>query len=266
MSSSHNLKQPKFRRKKSEIDALFSCPKCQKRFTRKFDMHKHIQNKHPDKVDNITPSVKSKNVEILKKCKADTHYTCDICNSNFVKSSSLLRHRNTHLNEKPYCCHICGAKFQTSEHLTRHIEQLHYDRKKFHCVYCDQWFKSKPTRDEHLNIHTQARPFMCDICGRAFKQKASLYVHKKFHGDVFPFECRVCDKKFRRNGDLKVHQWIHSGERPYSCDICKKSFRLGQDLKRHYRTHGTYTCGDCNLSFDQMKSFKAHKKLHNNKT
>ncbi|KAJ8958609.1 hypothetical protein NQ318_016330 [Aromia moschata] len=100
MNKIHQLKKPKHRRKKSEIDATFVCPTCNKGFTRKFDMQKHILNKHPNKKNEVIPSKRAKNLEILEKCKLGSHegdyYKCDICEQKFIKGQSLLRHRNIH--------------------------------------------------------------------------------------------------------------------------------------------------------------------------
>ncbi|XP_057657033.1 zinc finger protein 100-like isoform X2 [Diorhabda carinulata] len=232
----HKMKRPApVDRKKIDI---FACTECNKSFTRKFDMQRHIKRKHPQ--TSIEPSVRCKNLEMANKCKItepdETYYQCNICQNKFSTSSVFITHYNIHVNNKLHCCHICGKKYHRSAHLKRHLDQLHYGI-KYSCEYCDQTFTSKTTRDEHLNTHTNNRPYMCDTCGKSFRQSSSLYVHKLFHRDIFPYSCNICDKKFRRNGELKKHTFIHTGERQFSCAICKRPFRLRQDLKRHMKIH-----------------------------
>ncbi|XP_072392597.1 uncharacterized protein [Diabrotica undecimpunctata] len=235
----HNIKQTKLRRKKVELNAIFACTVCKRSFTRKFDMQRHMLKKHPE--TSVEPSIRSKNSELLKKCKVVdselSYYECDVCHTKYKSSSSFVLHYNIHINKKLHCCHLCGKNFQRGAHLKRHVDRLHYGIRRYSCDYCDQTFTSKTTKDEHLNTHTNSRPYMCDTCGKSFRQSSSLYVHKMFHKDIFPFSCNVCEKKFRRMGELKKHKFIHTGERQYSCEVCKRPFRLKQDLKRHMKTH-----------------------------
>ncbi|CAG9813695.1 unnamed protein product [Phaedon cochleariae] len=242
MLTCHNLKQSKFRRKKSDINAPFTCPACPKTFTRKFDMHKHIKSKHPTEASTVQPSIRSQNLQVVEKCKVTrkdggAYFACDICQQEFNDSSQFTRHRKAHFERNTHICKVCGKTFKCSAHLKRHVEHLHRGVKNFTCAICDLKFATKFSLEEHLNIHTDNRPFVCEICGKAFKQKSSLYVHNLYHNDNFPFSCDLCRKRFRRKGDLVVHQRIHTGDKPYGCAVCDKRFRLGHDMKRHLKIH-----------------------------
>ncbi|KAJ8925315.1 hypothetical protein NQ315_009145 [Exocentrus adspersus] len=266
MKNVHNIKSQKYRRRKNEIDATFTCPTCKKCYTRKFDMEKHVKNKHPDQKRDMLPSSRAKNMGILTRCRIisseGSFYKCDICGHSFKKSHNFVRHRNIHTSEKSFFCHICGKKFVVSGSLTRHINQHHYGIKNFGCTICGRKFSAKATRDEHMNIHNNLRPFVCDVCGKSFKQNSSLHIHKVFHTDNFPFPCQVCDKKFRRKRDLTVHLWKHTGGKPHPCKQCTKSFKHEQDLRRHSKIHTGYFCDICGLTFQQERFLKNHSKIH----
>lgn len=264
MHDVHSLKQQKFRSKKDERKAFFQCNYCEKYFTRKFDMQKHIFNKHPEQKHAIDRSNRSHNAEILNKCKLDEDsdygYKCDMCGTKFSRSQSLLRHRKIHSEKQTSMCDLCGKKFHLVTRLKLHIENVHMKLKKFNCNICDMKFKYKVNLLEHQNVHTNTRPFMCDVCGKSFKQSASLAVHKIFHTDVFPFVCQYCRKKFRRKSDLKVHLWIHTGEKPHKCLHCSRGFRLKHDLTRHLKVHMKCICDLCGTHFQHERFLNVHKK------
>ncbi|CAG9860386.1 unnamed protein product [Phyllotreta striolata] len=231
------------RRKTSASDTLFTCSKCKKSFSRKYDLQRHITRVHPHSEAEL--SNRHKNFELLNKHKVCddgvVYYKCDLCDVKLTKSSSFVDHYNIHLNRKLHCCHLCGKKFRTSSHVHRHINVVHYGMKKFSCEFCHNTFSTNSAKNEHVNTHTNNRPYMCALCGKSFKQSSSLYVHKMFHDQIYRFSCTVCDKKFKRGGELKKHQVVHTCRRDYDCDVCQKSFRLIQDLKRHKKTHVSYS-------------------------
>lgn len=264
MNTVHNMKQPKFRSKKEQRKALFQCDYCEKYFTRKFDMQKHMFNKHPDQKHTIETSNRVQNAEILDKCRIDKEishgFKCDRCDAKFSRSQSLLRHRKIHSEEQMSMCDLCGKKFLLVTRLKLHIENVHMKLTKFSCHICDMKFKHKVNLLEHRNVHTNIRPFMCDICGKSFKQNASLAVHKMFHTNIFPYICQYCQKKFRRKSDLKVHLWIHTGEKPHECIHCNRRFRLRQHLTRHLKVHVSCICDHCGTNFQHERSLNVHKK------
>lgn len=233
----HEKKPVKTRRKKSEVLAPFFCQFCEKCYTRKYDMQKHILLKHPDEKDNIEVSTRIKNAEILNKCKFDNFYRCEFCNSKFRRSQLLLNHRRIHTQEKSHICHICGKQFNSLSAAKRHIDQFHHKIKKIYCEFCDIRFDSITKKKEHMNIHTNNRPFMCATCGKSFKQRASLFAHKIHHSNTYPYDCRCCGKKFKRKSEVKYHESTHTGEKQFSCGICIKSFSVYRNLKKHSLLH-----------------------------
>jgi len=82
----------------SEIPApSFSCPQCDKVFTRASNM-----NAHKRVHDRSTKT-----------------FVCERCQLSFARSVDLTRHETTHNEAKPFSCH-CGKSYRRSDQLTRH--------------------------------------------------------------------------------------------------------------------------------------------------
>lgn len=55
-------------------------------------------------------------------------YTCEICEKQFVRPSSLTTHRFSHTGEKPHSCSTCGKSFSVASNLRRHEVTIHGPR------------------------------------------------------------------------------------------------------------------------------------------
>jgi len=64
----------------------------------------------------------NKNNKYEEKC-----FKCSVCLKEFVQKSSLTRHNQTHLKEKPWICDFknCGKRFKLKEYLEAH-KRSHY--------------------------------------------------------------------------------------------------------------------------------------------
>ncbi|KAG4073248.1 hypothetical protein HA402_008594 [Bradysia odoriphaga] len=79
------------------------------------------------------------------------------------------------------------------------------------------------------------------------------------------FRCQVCSKVFLNRNHLNRHAIIHSGVKPFKCDQCDKGFYRMEHLQRHVIIHTgirPYKCNFCDKSFfqvgDQMKHLMTH--------
>lgn len=79
------------------------------------------------------------------------------------------------------------------------------------------------------------------------------------------FRCQVCNKEFLNRNHLNRHAIIHSGVKPFKCDQCDKGFYRMEHLQRHVIVHTgirPYKCNFCDKSFfqvgDQMKHLMTH--------
>ncbi|XP_066144686.1 zinc finger protein OZF-like isoform X2 [Euwallacea fornicatus] len=227
----------KVRRRISEIvGKAFQCNICDKAYTKKHDLKRHLEGKHNQK---LSTNFKTQNTAILAQCREENSKTfkCDFCLKIFNKSSNFLRHRSMHTNIKAFCCNLCGKNFRLNMSLTRHISEVHEGVRKFKCDVCEKQFKNKWSLDEHSNIHLDRRPYVCDVCGKAFKQKASLYIHTQYHSNQHSFECNICHQKFHRKHNVKLHILSHTQQKRFNCESCGAQFGTKRGWSRH--------CGKC---------------------
>ncbi|XP_050420165.1 zinc finger protein 468-like isoform X2 [Adelges cooleyi] len=191
----------------------FDCNICQRRFTTKNSIIRHIAKSHSStSIGNKTP-LKKKVTHRNRKIKGNTLnidglFKCGICLKTFLLKSSLRRHWRVHTGEKPFKCRACEKTFRQQSHLKR-----------------------------HARIHTGEKPYKCVVCEKTFNQQIHLKYHARIHTGEKPFKCDVCEKTFGREHHLKAHERIHTSVKPFKCDVCEKTFRQQSHLKRHARIH-----------------------------
>ena len=56
-------------------------------------------------------------------------FKCTICDTQFTKSSNLVRHLFSHNENRKYICYICGKGYYRSDNLKRYFK-LHTNVKK----------------------------------------------------------------------------------------------------------------------------------------
>lgn len=87
-----------------QIDRVYSCPLCAKKFSRKFNLNTHIKCVHSD----------------------DKDYICSFCQRAFNHSSNLRKHIKTvHGEEKRMPCPQCKKPFKHAEALKSHLKVIH---------------------------------------------------------------------------------------------------------------------------------------------
>ena len=101
----------------------FNCEICNKRFSSKQSLKKHISTAHEAKKP--------------LQCK---FVRCDLCDRDFTSKRNLHQHvKLTHEIK----CQICEKGFDTRKDLIRHIASDHEGREYFECKICTKGFNSK---------------------------------------------------------------------------------------------------------------------------
>ncbi|PSN31453.1 hypothetical protein C0J52_19055, partial [Blattella germanica] len=128
----------------------FQCKICNKSFTRKNNLNRHM---------------------IIHT--SNRPFQCEICNKSFTRKSDLNRHMITHTSKRPFQCEICSKSFSQKSYLSTHVI-THISNCSFPCDICSKSFTRKDSLSAHMFTHTSNRPFQCEICNKSFTQKSDL--------------------------------------------------------------------------------------------
>lgn len=203
------------------------CVECdeEKKFTRWIDLSQHLWKDH------------GKNIDL---------YQCKLCKTYVTTSVlSLIKHCQSHANQKTYCCDICFKSFnqyvQLKNHSVVHLKE-----------------------NQLTDLPNWAKPKKCDICQRVCSDSKSLKKHvQAVHSQLKPYICQICDYKSARKANLKQHMRQHTGEKPFTCDECDYKTGDLNSLRRHKKRHTgdkPYKCAICPFSTIQSQNYKLHLK------
>jgi hypothetical protein len=149
------------------------------------------------------PEVEAKNElpsEIPRK------FICDLCNHETKEKYQMSSHmRKNHVYKKLGCA-FCERSFKNLHSLYCH-KQIH-ENPKIKCEICEKIIK-RTSFKEHLNeVHATGLNFHCLICNQFYKTKKTLKRHQKIHNKKY--ECKICHHKFARGDVLNKHLKVHS--------------------------------------------------------
>ncbi|XP_033933542.1 zinc finger protein 271-like [Pseudochaenichthys georgianus] len=237
-NSQRNKQDPVSDSGRSAGENTFGCSLCEKTFTHRGNLNRHMRNHTGEKT-----------------------FGCSVCKISFAQRGNLNKHMRIHTGEKPFICSICKKSFPQRGYLKKHM-RIHTGEKPFSCSICKKSFAEKGDLNKHMRVHTGEKPFICSICKKYFAEKGDLKKHVRIHTGDKPFICSICKKSFAQRGYLRKHMRIHTGEKPFICSICKKSFAERGDLKKHMRVHTgekPYSCSVCDKRFNRSHHIKFHK-------
>ncbi|XP_073404181.1 uncharacterized protein [Dendrobates tinctorius] len=219
----------------------FSCPTCQKCYTRKSNLVNH-QKSH----------------------SGEPPYSCSECGKCYNNKSSLVIHQRIHTGETPYSCSQCGKGYRKRSHLVMH-QRSHTGVKPYSCSECGKGYNNKSNLVIHQRIHSGEKPFSCSECGKSYRKNAHLVIHQRIHTGEKPFSCSECGKCFIQVSHLIAHQKSHTGEKPYSCSECGRCYTRKSYLVDHQKTHtgeAPYPCSECGKRFRCKSKLVSHQKIH----
>ncbi|XP_053687221.1 zinc finger protein ZFP2-like [Sabethes cyaneus] len=271
--------QRRRRRKVRRCVRQAKCPKCKKRFRRRFELAKHMIDEHNEGL-----------------------FKCDLCGKSYMYRSILERHKLTHPGGLD--CEFCDRTFQSNTILATHRR-----------LYCEQKPNlgdiSEIASDDHPNDpeanHTSNTSLKCVICDEEFQSNASLIRHRRRCHSVQKFyKCSVCDKgfnhrlylerhtcekfinsnhKLRHNGKrpkskdalpkvssiLDDHSYHLAGQKqryipvkPFQCNLCEKRYRTEYLRQRHVQTkhERAIKCPTCGKSIPSQSKLTLHLRSH----
>jgi len=135
------------------------CPICNRSFTRRGSLNKHIDTVHEGKKP----------------------FHCAICRTSFTRRSSLNKHIgtvHTTIPPQPFQCAQCNQRFAEKSGLNSHFSAVHERKKPFKCVTCYASFTRRGSLKKHIDtVHEGKKPFHCTICNTSFTRRTSLKKH-----------------------------------------------------------------------------------------
>ena len=177
-----------------EADSQFQCLQCDKFFSHKNTVKKHIKYSH----------------EGIK-------YGCDHCNFQSTRKDSLRSHVQSIHTNAMFSCIKCDKKYKQEKTLRLHIESVH-EGVRYACTQCEQQYPQKQTLKAHMQTIHEGLRFACNYCGKHLQSKSSVNYHiqSKHQGDKVSPKVKV--KKsfvwdhFKDNGADKLPTCHHCGK------------------------------------------------------
>ena len=147
----------------SPVARRFYCTQCNKNFSLKADLKRHVKSIHEGRL-----------------------YKCDVCTKTFNQSGNLKRHRAICRGK----CPRCGEESSAVMNLTEHMKLC----SGLTCNICEENFTSKNQLNEHMRIHRKRKSptvtipttskkqkigvFRCNICMDNFDTRKELFHHQ----------------------------------------------------------------------------------------
>ncbi|CAL4229027.1 unnamed protein product, partial [Meganyctiphanes norvegica] len=231
------------------LEKPFKCMKCEKSFTQKPNLQRHMSTHRGEK-----------------------DFVCPVCQKSFTQKSNLQRHMRVHAidgDELPYfACPDCDYRCAQKSNLVRH-QLTHKDVRRYKCQECGTKFSQKVNLFKHMLLHTGERPFKCIQCEGAFISKTDLIKHERIaHTGEKPFSCTLCNKSFVIKHGLDSHiRNVHTDKREFSCMLCAYEGKSEHSLELHIMNQHTdekpHKCNLCDFKTTYTSSLRNHIKLHN---
>ena len=89
---------------------MYTCAVCNKAFSRKDNLKRHLKQKHPD-------------VPVVDESPIN-EYSCDVCGKSFKYQGNLRKHQKIHITTR-WSCGICGVSVDSKEKLFEHEKRFH---------------------------------------------------------------------------------------------------------------------------------------------
>ncbi|KAL7874979.1 hypothetical protein SRHO_G00059490 [Serrasalmus rhombeus] len=275
---SPNMQPESVAEQQSEDDAGLECRKCQRKFSNKRQISKHIcfaglkevidddenHGNNPDTVKTVdgeesmesTPK-KARTVRTNKSSSVKDPESTS-CTKNPIVSVVLAAHEAIPGATKIVPIEAAPAEEVIPPDATAESQEPAL-KKGYQEYAIQQAAYEVPLKSNRLG-QTQLKIFTCEYCNKVFKFKHSLQAHLRIHTNEKPFKCTQCDYASAIKANLSVHMRKHTGEK-FSCEHCSFSCLSKGHLKVHVeRVHKKIKqyCRFCKKKYSDVKNLLKH--------
>lgn len=248
-----------------------TCRHCNKSFSIKFSMYKHLKETHNEVAPKLRTETKKPLINEKNKKKVRTKSkkpSADKKTSQPIVAESSLKPGRDFM----WKCTVCGFEYEERSTVVAHMKESHDYIDSDIETYIETVFsKTKVTSSE-------SESFICNVCSSKFNSKEAyqrcLNNHLLELEHVNPISesqikenlaCSLCDESFERPQFLRNHMRLVHANNPLQCEKCYMTCDSNKELILHYRWCGKkrapqYICHFCTRSFTKRSSFIAHVK------
>ena len=245
------------------------CDICEKVFTRKDSLQKHLSQVHSGKRYSCTmcPVSFAQSYKLKKHLEKHQGYTSTLPKNQDKKDESPDSSSTDTSGSKEGIEHLKERKTRSRKRRQLKKERLKSSATSVVCNICNKKFSKQANADRHvLDVHTELKGFRCTECPTNFSRKEKLERHMlEVHKEKREFFCKQCPKIFARAEKLERHiSEVHKKSKPFSCPAtnCTEKFSRRKNMERHLTT-GEHTMSmDCKYCHQEIsvRSWNAYKK------
>ncbi|XP_034109322.1 zinc finger protein 616 [Drosophila albomicans] len=221
---------------------------------------------------------------VVKTCfetlSFDWATVCQHCSLKCGKFETLLSHmlKCHQMSGQQFKCPTggCDKQLRGRKFLAMHLVLMHAPVAEIpiygSCPECNLTFSNILQYNKHSCAHVIKKRrgirLYCEMCGLEFPSWKRFNFHNQFHLERHrPRACFVCDYADNNIDELFQHlHYSHEPEGSLFCDLCDRTFRDAAIFADHNKSHtnvttNTYTCSECNASFDTRGRLNGHMRI-----